>query len=69
VIPVAHRLSTLRHTDRVVVFEEGRIVEVGAYEELVRRGGAFSELVRCAGDGQEAPEPSGRGTAAARTAA
>ena len=50
VILVAHRLSTLRHADRVVVFEGGRVVEVGAYEELVRRGGAFSALVRCAGD-------------------
>jgi ATP-binding cassette subfamily B protein len=69
VILVAHRLSTLRHADRVAVFEEGRLVEVGAYEELVRRGGAFSELVRCAGNGQEAAEPSGRGTAAVRRAA
>jgi ATP-binding cassette subfamily B protein len=69
VILVAHRLSTLRHADRVVVFEEGRIVEVGAYEELVGRGGVFSELVRCAGGGQEAAGPSGRGSAAARKAA
>jgi ATP-binding cassette subfamily B protein len=69
VILVAHRLSTLRHADRVVVFEEGRIVEVGTYEELVRRGGAFSELVRCAGDGQETADPSGKSTAAVRTAA
>jgi ATP-binding cassette subfamily B protein len=69
VILVAHRLSTLRHADRVVVFEGGRVVEVGAYEELVRRGGAFSELARCAGDGQGAANLSGRGTAAARRAA
>ena len=69
VILVAHRLSTLRHADRVVVFEGGRIVEVGAYEELVRRGGAFSELVRCAGDSQEAAGPPGRGTAAVRRGA
>jgi ATP-binding cassette subfamily B protein len=69
VILVAHRLSTLRHANRVVVFEGGRIVEVGAYKELVRRGGAFSELVRCAGDGQGAADPSTRSTAAVRRAA
>ena len=69
VILVAHRLSTLRHAHRVVVFEEGRIVEVGAYEELVRRGGALSALVRCAGDSQEAAGPAEGGTAAVRRAA
>jgi ATP-binding cassette subfamily B protein len=50
VLLVAHRLSTLRHADRVVVFDDGRVVEVGAYHELVRRGGAFAELVRGAGE-------------------
>jgi ATP-binding cassette subfamily B protein len=69
VILVAHRLSTLRHADRVVVFEGGKIVEVGTYEELVQRGGAFSELVRSAGDGQEAADPSGGTTPAVRRAA
>ena len=54
---------------RVVVFEGGRIVEVGTYEDLVRHGGAFSELVRCAGDDQGAAGPSGRGTVAARRGA
>ena len=54
VILVAHRLSTLRHADRVAVFEAGRVVEVGGYEELVRRGGPFAEMVRCAGAGREA---------------
>jgi ATP-binding cassette subfamily B protein len=53
VILVTHRLSTLRHTDRVVVLEEGRIAEVGTYLELVQRGGVFSKLVRSTGDGQE----------------
>jgi ATP-binding cassette subfamily B protein len=52
VILVAHRLSTLRHTDRVVVFDAGRIVEVGTYQELEQRGGLFSELVRSAGAGE-----------------
>jgi ATP-binding cassette subfamily B protein len=50
VILVAHRLSTLRHADRVAVFENGRVAEVGSYDELILRGGAFAELVRCAGE-------------------
>jgi ATP-binding cassette subfamily B protein len=45
VITVAHRLSTARETDRVIVMENGRIVEQGLPEELVRRGGRFAALV------------------------
>src|SRR5262249_13018943 len=47
-ILVAHRLSTLRDADRIFVFDDGQVVEVGPYDELVRRGGAFTELVRSA---------------------
>ena len=54
VILVAHRLSTLRHADRVAVFDGGRVAEVGCYGELVRRGGLFAEMARCAGDGRGA---------------
>ena len=43
---IAHRLSTLRKAHRVVVLEEGRIVEEGSYDELMDRGGTFSSLVR-----------------------
>src|SRR5262249_37857300 len=50
-ILVAHRLSTLVDADRIFVFEGGRIVEVGTYEELVRRGGVFTELVLSAKNG------------------
>jgi ATP-binding cassette subfamily B protein len=48
VILVAHRLSTLLHTDRILVFDEGRIAETGTYEELVERGGIFAKLVESA---------------------
>lgn len=42
---IAHRLTTIRHASRVLVFDGGRIVESGTYEELVARGGVFADLV------------------------
>ncbi|MFF7071889.1 ABC transporter ATP-binding protein [Streptomyces pseudovenezuelae] len=41
---VAHRLSTVRGADRIVVMGEGRILETGTHEELLRRGGAYTAL-------------------------
>lgn len=43
---VAHRLSTIRNADRIVVMEDGKIVEAGTYEELMALNGKFSELER-----------------------
>ena len=43
---VAHRLSTIRNADKIVVLENGKIVEVGSYDELVEKNGKFTELER-----------------------
>ena len=43
---IAHRLATVRNADRILVFESGRIVESGPFDELVGLGGQFAELAR-----------------------
>jgi ATP-binding cassette subfamily B protein len=53
VIMVAHRLSTFADADRIFVFDDGRLVETGAYDELVARNGLFAELAQAA----EMPDP------------
>ena len=42
---VAHRLSTLRHANRVLVLDHGRIAEIGTHAELMQRGGLYHEIV------------------------
>jgi ABC-type bacteriocin/lantibiotic exporter with double-glycine peptidase domain len=43
---IAHRLSTVRNCDRILVVDGGRIAEEGSYDELVAKGGLFHELVK-----------------------
>lgn len=43
---IAHRLSTIRNATRILIFEHGRVIESGTFDELVAKGGHFAELAR-----------------------
>ena len=49
VITVAHRLSTIRNADNIIVMRQGRLVEQGSHQALIATGGAYAELVRLQG--------------------
>ena len=60
-IAIAHRLSTVRDADQIVVLDRGQVVEVGRYEELVAGGGRFAVLAARDGEipADGVPEPTG----------
>ena len=46
VLVVAHRLSTVRHADKIIVLDHGKVIEEGTHEELTARRGAYYTLVK-----------------------
>ena len=46
VVIVAHRLSTVKHANQIIVLDDGHIAEIGTHDELVKRRGTYYELVR-----------------------
>ena len=54
-IIVSHRVSTLRHADRIIVLDEGRIIEMGSHAELLSHNGAYAELERAQTQGTDGP--------------
>ena len=54
---IAHRLATVRNADRILVFDQGRVIESGTFDELVAKGGRFAELAQAQFLATAPPEP------------
>jgi ATP-binding cassette subfamily B protein len=54
---IAHRLSTVRDADQILVLDKGRIVERGTHDELVAAGGLYAELYRTQFAVADSPRP------------
>ena len=52
-ILVSHRVSTARHSDRILIMDGGRIVEEGSHEALIAAGGFYAELERIQREGAD----------------
>jgi ABC-type multidrug transport system fused ATPase/permease subunit len=57
VVTIAHRLSTLRSADKIIVIEDGIVSEEGGHDDLRKRGGTYAQLCRLQFDGRATAEP------------
>ncbi|HEX9209538.1 MAG TPA: glucan ABC transporter ATP-binding protein/ permease [Bradyrhizobium sp.] len=57
---IAHRLSTIRNATRILVFDNGRVIESGTFDELVAKGGHFAELAKAQFMVQESAQANAR---------
>ena len=55
---IAHRLATVLKADRIIVMDEGRIVETGTHEQLSAAGGLYAKLAKLQFGTVKEPEPS-----------
>jgi subfamily B ATP-binding cassette protein MsbA len=57
VLVIAHRLATVRNADRILVVEDGRVVEEGAHDDLFRQGGMYRRLYDMQFRDEPSPDP------------
>ena len=52
-IIISHRFSTVRQADRILVLEEGKVLEMGTHEQLMEKAGLYSELFQLQAEGYQ----------------